>query len=45
MSGLEKLDIVAEEIRNKEKNEEYIKKFINVANDFENRYLNKIGRK
>ena len=45
MIGLEKIDIVAEEMRNKENDEEYIKKFIDISNDFENKYLKKIGRK
>ena len=45
MIGLEKINIVVEEMKNKEKDEEYINKFVNVANDFENRYLKKIGRK
>ena len=45
MIGLEKLDIVAKEMTNKKNDEEYIKKFIDISNDFENKYLKKIGRK
>ena len=45
MDGLEKLDKVIEELKLKEKNEEYIQKFEKVAKNFENYYLNKNGRK
>ena len=45
LDGLEKLDKVIEELKFKEKNEEYIKKFEKVAKNFENYYLNKAGRK
>ena len=42
--GFEKIDTVIREIRLKEKNEEYIKKFINVVNDFEKYYIDKNPR-
>ena len=45
LEGLEKLDKVIEELKYKEKNEEYIQKFEKVAKNFENYYLNKNGRK
>lgn len=45
LNGLEKLDIVINEIKNKENNEEYIKKFTKVANNFEYFYLNKEPKK
>ena len=45
MIGLEKIDIVIEEMKNKEKDEEYLNKFIKISYDFENCYLKKIGRK
>ena len=45
LGGLEKLDKVIEDLKNKETNEEYIQKFEKVAKNFENYYLNKSGRK
>ena len=45
LNGLEKLDIVINEVKNKENNEEYIKKFTKVANNFEYFYLNKEPKK
>jgi hypothetical protein len=45
LNGLEKLDIVISEIKIKEKNDQYIKKFISVANDFEKYFTNKNPRK
>ena len=41
LNGLEKLDTVINEIKTKEKNDQYIKKFISVANDFEKYFTNK----
>ena len=45
LNGLEKLDTVINEIKTKEKNDQYIKKFISVANDFEKYFTNKNPRK
>ena len=45
LNGLEKLDTVISEIKIKEKNDQYIKKFISVANDFEKYFTNKNPRK
>ena len=45
LNGLEKLDIVIEEIKRKDNNEDYIKKFREIAMNFENNYLNKEARK
>ena len=45
LDGFEKLDKVIEELKLKEKNEEYIQEFEKVAMNFENYYLNKVGRK
>ena len=45
LNGLEKLDTVVSEIKIKEKNDLYIKKFISVANDFEKYFTNKNPRK
>ena len=44
-SDFEKLDIVLDELREKGNNIDYIKKFYNVAMNFENYYLNKTARK
>ena len=45
LNGLEKLDTVIEEIKSKDNNEDYIKKFREIAMNFENNYLNKEARK
>jgi hypothetical protein len=45
LNGLEKIDTVIREIKLKDNNSEYINKFTNVVNNFENYYLNKIARK
>jgi hypothetical protein len=45
LNGLEKLDTVINEIKTKEKNDQYIKKFISVATDFEKYFTNKNPRK
>jgi hypothetical protein len=45
LNGLEKIDTVIREIKLKDNNSEYINKFTNVVNYFENYYLNKIARK
>lgn len=44
LNGFEKIDIVIKEIKEKEKNEEYIKKFINIVKDFEQYYIDKNPR-
>ena len=44
LNGMDKLDDVIEDIKKKENNEDYIDKFKNIAMNFENNYLNKIGR-
>jgi hypothetical protein len=44
-SDFEGLNIVLEELKEKGNNIDYIKKFYNVAMNFENYYLNKISRK
>ena len=41
LKGIEKLDTVINELKNKENNEEYINKFIKVTMNFENFYLKK----
>ena len=43
--GLEKIDITIKEIQKKENDIDYICKFIDVVNNFENYYFNKDGRK
>ena len=43
--GLEKIDITVKEIKKKENDIDYIRKFIDVVNNFENYYFNKDGRK
>ena len=45
LNGLEKLDIVIEEIKRKDNNEDYIKKFTEIAMNFESHYFNKEARK
>ena len=42
--GFEKIDTVLREIKEKEKNEEYIKKFTSIVNDFEKYYIEKNPR-
>lgn len=44
LNGFEKIDIVIKEIKEKEKNEEYIKKFISIVKDFEQYYIDKNPR-
>ena len=44
LNGFEKIDTVIREIKLKEKNEEYMKKFINIVKDFENYYIDKNPR-
>ena len=45
LSGLEKIDKVIEEMKIKEKDEDYINKFKDIAMNFEKCYLDKIARK
>lgn len=45
LKGFEKIDSIIKEIKIKEKNGEYINRFIDVVNNFENFYTNKNQRK
>ena len=44
LNGMDKLDNVIDEIKMKESDEDYIDKFRNIANNFEQHYFNKIGK-
>ena len=45
LKELEKLDVVINEMKNKEQSKEYISKFKYIAEQFENCYFNKTARK